>query len=311
MRSGAEFSGPTSRTRDQTGVGPLLVSQETVWPSPDSRTWSGTVDEWLPRRRTARGRPEAGGRLADAGWGAGGQAGAVRGLSRDTILAAVDLTTCLFPANPQSPLIDSFHAALQIARALCSVPPHIAVPEHAVLDLWTVGRSAHGVTREQLAALRGAHRHLDRRDGDQGAVAAEPSGHRAKSRDQHVESANDTKLGMAILSHSHACLLPCAMLPSREPHDRASQHSLYHHDTCTAPLMRAHTIPHAQCHAQEEVGYFPGQRGTSFLEGIHLDSIVMARATRCPHHLLARLTAPFSESARLRLTQQEQCRAAR
>ena len=113
MRSGAEFSGPTSRTRDQTGVGPLLVSQETVWPSPDSRSWSGTVDEWLPRRRTARGRPEAGGRLADAGWGAGGQAGAVRGLSRDTILAAVDLTTCLFPANPQSPAIDSFHAALR------------------------------------------------------------------------------------------------------------------------------------------------------------------------------------------------------
>ena len=122
------------------------------------------------------GRPEGDRRRAggwqDAGW-AGGQAGAVRGLSRDTILAAVDLTTCLFPANPQSPLIDSFHAALQIARALCSVPPHIAVPEHAVLDLWTVGRSAHGVTREQLAALRGAHRHLDRRDGDQGAVAAD------------------------------------------------------------------------------------------------------------------------------------------
>ena len=174
MRGGAEWSGPTSRTRDQTGVGQLLVSQEAVRPSPDSRSWSGTVDEWLPRRRTARGRPEAGGRLAGCGQGrAGGQAGAVRGLSWDTILAAVDLTTCLFPANPQSPLIDSFHAALQIARALCSVPPHIAVPEHAVLDLWTVGRSAHGVTREQLAALRGAHRHLDRRDGDQGAVAAD------------------------------------------------------------------------------------------------------------------------------------------
>ena len=113
MRSGAEFSGPTSRTRDQTGVGQLLVSQEAVRPSPDSRSWSGTVDEWLPRRRTARGRPEAGGRLADAGWGAGGQAGAVRGLSRDTILAAVDLTTCLFPTNPQSTVIDSFHAALR------------------------------------------------------------------------------------------------------------------------------------------------------------------------------------------------------
>ena len=129
-------------------------SQEAVRPSPDSRSWSGTVDEWLPRRRTARGRPEAGGRLAGCGHGrTGGQAGAVRGLSWDTILAAVDLTTCLFPANPQSPLIDSFHAALQIARALCSVPPHIAVPEHAVLDLWTVGRSALGVTREQRAAL--------------------------------------------------------------------------------------------------------------------------------------------------------------
>ena len=114
MRGGAEWSGPTSRTRDQTGVGQLLVSQEAVRPSPDSRSWSGTVDEWLPRRRTARGRPEAGGRLAGCGHGrAGGQAGAVRGLSWDTILAAVDLTTCLFPANPQSTVIDSFHAALR------------------------------------------------------------------------------------------------------------------------------------------------------------------------------------------------------
>ena len=62
------------------------------------------------------GRPEGDRRRAggwqDAGW-AGGQAGAVRGLSRDTILAAVDLTTCLFPANPQSTVIDSFHAALR------------------------------------------------------------------------------------------------------------------------------------------------------------------------------------------------------
>ena len=110
---------------------------------------SGSRDAGRPEgdRRRAGGWQDAG-----TGW-AGGQAGAVRGLSWDTILAAVDLTTCLFPANPQSTVIDSFHAALQIARALCSVPPHIAVPEHAVLDLWTVGRSALGVTREQRAAL--------------------------------------------------------------------------------------------------------------------------------------------------------------
>ena len=31
-----------------------------------------------------------------------------------------------------------------------------AVPERAVLDLWTVGRSAPGVTRAQLAVLRDA-----------------------------------------------------------------------------------------------------------------------------------------------------------
>ena len=144
MRSGAEFSGPTSRTRDQTGVGPLLVSQEAVWPSPDSRSWSGTVDEWLPRRRTARGRPEAGGRLADAGWGAGGQAGAVRGLSRDTFLAAVDLTTCLFPANPQSPLIDSFHAALQIARAHAACRRTLLFPSTLFLTCgqWEEARTA-------------------------------------------------------------------------------------------------------------------------------------------------------------------------
>ena len=126
------------------------------------------------------------------------------------------------------------------------MPPHIAVPEHAVLNLWTVGRSAHGVTREQLAALRDAHRHLDRRDGDQGAVAADRLD-TAQTRKQHVESANDTKLGMAILSHSLACLIPCAMLPSSEPHDKANvrAHSLCHHDTSTAPLLRAHTISHA------------------------------------------------------------------
>ena len=35
-------------------------------------------------------------------------------------MAAVDLTTFLFPANPQSPAIESFHAALQIARTLAA-----------------------------------------------------------------------------------------------------------------------------------------------------------------------------------------------
>ena len=141
--------------------------------------------------------------------------------------------------------MEAFHAALQIARALCTVPPRIAAPEHAVLDFSTVGRSAHGVIRAQLAALL--------RDA-QWLVVATPwrwresgGGHRAKARKQHVESADATKLGMVILSHSQACLLPCAMLPSSEPHDKANvrAHSLCYHDTSTAPLLRAHTISHA------------------------------------------------------------------
>ena len=89
-------------------------------------------------------------------------------------MAAVDQHTCLFPANPQSPAMESFHAALQIARALCTVPPRIAAPEHAVLDFSTVGRSAHRVIRAQLAALlRDTQRHLDRRDAAGGGSNAE------------------------------------------------------------------------------------------------------------------------------------------
>ena len=66
-------------------------------------------------------------------------------------------------STTRSPAMESFHAALQIARALCTVPPRIAAPEHAVLDFSTVGRSAHRVIRAQLAALlRDTQRHLDR-----------------------------------------------------------------------------------------------------------------------------------------------------
>ena len=178
MRGRAESSGPTSSAHDQAGVGPLLASQGLVWLSPDSRSWGCALDEWLPRRRRAEGdrRQARGGREAGTGWSSGWEAGAARGFSWYTdrcvaegiavrVLAAVDQHTCLFPANPQSPAMESFHAALQIARALCTVPPRIAAPEHAVLDFSTVGRSAHRVIRAQLAArLRDMQRHLLRRD---------------------------------------------------------------------------------------------------------------------------------------------------
>ena len=178
MRGRAESSGPTSSAHDQADVGPLLASQGLVWLSPDSRSWGCALDEWLPRRRRAEGdrRQARGGREAGAGWSSGWEAGAARGFSWYTdrcvaegiavrVLAAVDQHTCLFPANPQSPAMESFHAALQIARALCTVPPRIAAPEHAVLDFSTVGRSAHRVIRAQLAALlRDMQRHLLRRD---------------------------------------------------------------------------------------------------------------------------------------------------
>ena len=178
MRGRAESSGPTSSAHDQADVGPLLASQGLVWLSPDSRSWGCALDEWLPRRRRAEGdrRQARGGREAGTRWSSGWEAGAARGFSWYTdrcvaegiavrVLAAVDQHTCLFPANPQSPAMESFHAALQIARALCTVPPRIAAPEHAVLDFSTVGRSAHRVIRAQLAALlRDMQRHLLRRD---------------------------------------------------------------------------------------------------------------------------------------------------
>ena len=178
MRGRAESSGPTSSAHDQADVGPLPAPQGLVWLSPDSRSWGCALDEWLPRRRRAEGdrRQARGGREAGTGWSSGWEAGAARGFSWYTdrcvaegiavrVLAAVDQHTCLFPANPQSPAMESFHAALQIARALCTVPPRIAAPEHAVLDFSTVGRSAHRVIRAQLAALlRDMQRHLLRRD---------------------------------------------------------------------------------------------------------------------------------------------------
>jgi hypothetical protein len=178
MRGRAESSGPTSSAHDQADVGPLLASQGLVWLSPDSRSWGCALDEWLPRRRRAEGdrRQARGGREAGTRWSSGWEAGAARGFSWYTdrcvaegiavrVLTAVDQHTCLFPANLQSPAMESFHAALQIARALCTVPPRIAAPEHAVLDFSTVGRSAHRVIRAQLAALlRDTQRHLDRRD---------------------------------------------------------------------------------------------------------------------------------------------------
>ena len=253
MRGQAESSGPTSSAHDQAGVGPLLASQGRVWLSPDSRSWGCALDEWLPRRRRAEGdrRQARGGREAGTGWSSGWEAGAARGFSWYTdrcvaegiavrVLAAVDQHTCLFPANPQSPAMESFHAALQIARALCTVPPRIAAPEHAVLDFSTVGRSAHRVIRAQLAALlRDTQRHLDRRD----AVAADTAL-------KHVSSTwrvRTPRSSVWSFYLTQDCLLSCDMLPSSEPHDKANvrSHSLCHYDTSTAPLLRAHTISHA------------------------------------------------------------------
>jgi len=47
---------------------------------------------------------------------------------RQTCVTRDEVTLKSFPA------IDSFHAALQIARDVCIVPPHIAAPERVRLD---------------------------------------------------------------------------------------------------------------------------------------------------------------------------------
>jgi hypothetical protein len=261
------------------------------------------LDEWLPRRRRAEGdrRQARGGREAGTGWSSGWEAGAARGFSWYTdrcvaegiavrVLAAVDQHTCLFPANPQSPAMESFHAALQIARALCTVPPRIAAPEHAVLDFSTVGRSAHRVIRAQLAALlRDTQRHLDRRD----AVAA------------------DTAL--MTLQAAGAMLRTRTMMTLQSPHARRR---------VPAPRMQEQTVrpPNVDPNIDDDddsaldqygIALIDCSRGTNDTECVHKQIVTTFGSWNPVFTDRPSADRPFSESVRLRLARQEQCRAAR
>jgi hypothetical protein len=294
MRGRAESSGPTSSAHDQADVGPLLASQGLVWLSPDSRSWGCALDEWLPRRRRAEGdrRQARGGREAGTRWSSGWEAGAARGFSWYTdrcvaegiavrVLTAVDQHTCLFPANLQSPAMESFHAALQIARALCTVPPRIAAPEHAVLDFSTVGRSAHRVIRAQLAALlRDTQRHLDRRDAAGG-------GSNAEDEDDDDAAGAARPAPGAGAAHARANIVrPPNVDPNIDDDDDSA--------------LDQYGIALIDC-----------SRGTNDTECVHKQIVTTFGSWNTVFTDRPSADRPFSESVRLRLARQEQCRAAR
>ena len=252
------------------------------------------MDEWLPRRRRAEGdrRQARGGREAGTRWSSGWEAGAARGFSWYTdrcvaegiavrVLAAVDQHTCLFPANPQSPAMESFHAALQIARALCTVPPRIAAPEHAVLDFSTVGRSAHRVIRAQLAALlRDTQRHLDRRDAAGG-------GSNAEDEDDDDAAGAARPAPGAGAAHARANIVrPPNVDPNIDDDDDSA--------------LDQYGIALIDC-----------SRGTNDTECVHKQIVTTFGSWNTVFTDRPSADRPFSESVRLRLARQEQCRAAR
>ena len=197
------------------------------------------------------------------------------------VLTAVDQHTCLFPANPQSPAMESFHAALQIARALCTVPPRIVAPEHAVLDFSTVGRSAHRVIRAQLAALlRDTQRHLDRRDAAGG-------GSNAEDEDDDDAAGAARPAPGAGAAHARANIVrPPNVDPNIDDDDDSA--------------LDQYGIALIDC-----------SRGTNDTECVHKQIMTTFGSWNTVFTDRPSADRPFSESVRLRLARQEQCRAAR
>jgi len=125
MRRRAESSGPNSRTQEAKRVSDCywrlegLYGHHRTTAHGDERWMSGSRDAGRPRETGDRRRRAGGGHRVGKGGGRREQQGSPAGTR-----------TCV-----------------------CT---RTAVPERAVLDLWTVGRSAPGVTRAQLAVLRDA-----------------------------------------------------------------------------------------------------------------------------------------------------------